>query len=406
MASYHTSFTYLNTNTAKDKNLLIAAFEPDNGPVETFLSMTPVTEDYYDGTKKFDYGAKYDSVAEIKITLVNRNGSDMSLAENRDLLRWLTGVRTNSWLHFYEGEVVRYSFFGRITNVQQQKMDGRVIGLIATFTSIHPWAYSALQVLNFDLDNAGFGIGEDGYIYQNAIIPPFGIDDDGIIYISNGGTDDTFDITEYGIVYKIQDTAVEIDNHTDDLYTYIYLDVEYTNTKLNSEDGTLTIKNIDLNEETSVINIYSGETIALNSGQFITSSRRDIIGDSFNFVWPRLHPGVNRISINGSASGIVTLKYRYPIKVGDCAADIQNIINNPVGCGGSGSYVPPDDPNNNFISGDMIMRIQDGKLQCSVDGVRWTDMIDTIDLAEAIGKHVEIDNEGTLVFGLRKYNKA
>lgn len=399
MSSYHSSFTYLGINSAKDKKLRIASFNPDNGEYDTFLSMTPVTEDYYDGTKKFDYGARFDSAATISITLVKPDGSDFSLAENRDLLRWLTGVRTNSWLDFCIGHnLVMYSFFGRVTDVKQQKLDARIIGLVITFQSIHPWAYSSIIEKQFSIRSDGFKITEDGVVYYNNTRPQFGIDSEsGVVYINNNGKEDTFDITDYGVIYKIQDTVVELDNPSDDLYTYTYLDVEYRNTLDKDITSSLTIKNMDLDEETSIINITQGEIIKLNSGQFIISDKPNkIFGDSFNFVWPRLKPGINKISVNGSGAGEIIFKYRYPIKVGDCAVDIENIINNPVLCdiitnsGGDDSMA------------NMTMRIQDGYLQYSLDGNTWNNAIEISQLAVATGAYITttVDDSGMLEIGV------
>lgn len=400
MSSYHSSFTYLNKNSAIDKKLRIASFSPDNGEYDTFLSMEPVTDDYYDGTKKFDYGARFDSVATIKITLVKPDETDFSVAENRDLLRWLTGVRTNSWLDFYEGNIVKYSFFGRITDVKQQKLDARVVGLVLTFTSVHPWAYSSVQVVSGELSSDGFKVEGNGTIYQNVFNPEFGIDGDGVVYISNNGEPDTFDITDYGVVYKIQDTIVEFDNPTDDLYTYINLDVEYINKSDKNEISSLTIKNLDLDEETSVVNISMGEVVKLNSGQFIISDiPNKIFGDSFNFVWPRLRPGPNQISVNGSGAGFITFKYRYPIKIGDCAVDIENIINNPVLCD-SVEWNEEELEN-------MTMRIQGEYLQYSLDGVTWKNAIKVSELAIAASKYIttEVDSNGILEISSNNSNQ-
>lgn len=332
LSSYHSSFTYLKQNSANDKHLIIATFTPDNGEVDTFLSMTASTDDYYNGTKRFDYGARYDSVATINITLIKPDNSDFSVAENRDVLKWLTGARTNSWLDFYEGDEVKYSFFGRVTDVKQQKLDARVFGIIITFTSVNPWAYSAIQEITYDLVNDGFGIDENGVIYQNETMPYFGIDDKGVLYIDNG-TPDVFDITDYGVIYKVQGNMVQIDNKTDDLYTYINLDIEYVNKQNSDTLSSLTVKNLELDEESSVVGISGGEVITFNSGQFISSNiPGKIFGDNFNFVWPRLQPGINKIAVNGAGEGIITFKYRYPIKIGDCAVDIENILNNPQCC--------------------------------------------------------------------------
>ena len=76
MSSYHDSFTYKKKNSFTDMNLIISSFEPDEGFTETFLSMDPVYEDNFDGTKQYSYGAKYNSKANIAITLVKKDYSD------------------------------------------------------------------------------------------------------------------------------------------------------------------------------------------------------------------------------------------------------------------------------------------------------------------------------------------
>ena len=40
-------------------------------------------------------------------------------------------------------------------------------------------------------------------------------------------------------------------------------------------------------------------------------------------MWPRLAPGVNIFEISGDGVGYVDFIYRYPIKIGDCAIDID-----------------------------------------------------------------------------------
>ena len=335
MSSYHSSFSYLGTNTAKDKNLIIATFEPDDGDHDTFLSMTPSTDEFYNGTKKFDYGAKYDTTAAINITLIKSDGSDFSVAENRDLLRWLTGSRVNSWLDFYEGDEVKYAFLGRVTDVKQRKLDARIIGLVVTFTSVHPWAYSELQTYKFNIGENIIEINNEGYAYMGSddgqldtqFIEFIETDDEGIVYNAY------LNITDDGIVYADDRIKLDIDNQTDDLYTYVYLDTIYKNT-VHADTGTvLTIQNSTSGETTSIEDIFEHEVITLNAGQFITSNQvSKIFGDTFNFHWPRLIPGVNNLIIDGTGKATMEFNFRYPIKIGDCAVDINNIINNPVGC--------------------------------------------------------------------------
>ena len=102
-----------------------------------------------------------------------------------------------------------------------------------------------------------------------------------------------------------------------------------TFTNINSAD--VFIRNTTLGEETSITGLSDGEVVTLNSGQFILSSiPNKIFGTNFNFVWPRLAPGINDFVIGGSGVGSVNFSYRYPIKIGDCAIDIM--LPNSDGC--------------------------------------------------------------------------
>lgn len=340
MSSYHGSFTYKNINSKNDKNLMVVAFDPDNGFSDTFLSMEPIfTESTY-GTQRLDYGARYNSVATFSITVIKDDCSDFTRDENRDLLKWLTGARTNSWLDLYNGEEIDYSFFCRVTNVQQRKIDSRVIGLKIEFTSIHPWAWS--QVKNF-----GCSVGEgsinidknDGTIYKDKngdTYIYYGIDDDGFLYNYSNDDDVTFgvdfSIDDDGFIYS--DSAVtlegdEIYNETDELYSYTYLNMEYQS----QGSSELTILNEILHgdkkteavSKTEIKNIGQSEKITISDNQFIVSDNGRIFGDDFNFVWPRLLPGENKFTISSSGKGLLKFGYRYPIKIGDCAMDILEI---------------------------------------------------------------------------------
>lgn len=330
MSLYYDNFRYLNTNSL-DKGLIVTAFEPDNGFVDSFLSMEPVQEEHYNGTQKFDYGARYNSSAVVNIQVVKSDGTDFSLSDVRDISRWLTGSRINSWLEVgsvrfdYDNDPrVKYAFLGRVTNLQQYKMDGRVVGFKIEFTSISPWAYSRRQdidlvfgenMLTFIEDN-NFVTRGDGTI-KNATI---NINDDGILY-NNASTEESyFLIDDDGVVYVDNVARAYIDNQTDDLYTYIGLDIYYQNVNSN----TLSIINETLGETSAITGMSVGENITLSSQQFIVSDLPNkIFGDDFNFKWPRLAPGINNFIIDGSHQGSVHFSYRYPMKVGDCAMDID-----------------------------------------------------------------------------------
>ena len=52
-----------------------------------------------------------------------------------------------------------------------------------------------------------------------------------------------------------------------------------------------------------------------------SSIENKIFGSSFNFTWLRFAPGNNKLSAKGT--GVLTISYRYPMKVGDCIVDIN-----------------------------------------------------------------------------------
>lgn len=325
MASYHSSFTYLDKNSA-EQGYIIASFEPDVGFKDTFLGMDQVYEDYYDGTKKFLYGTKYNSTAVINITLIKADGTDWTINDNRKVLRWLTGARTASWLDLYQGDQIKYSFLGTVTSPQQYKLDGRVTGVSFEFTSITPWAYSAEQVFDRSIEQTLF-VDTDGALTANEI----SISEDGVLCNSaTPGIGACFCVNDDGIMYVENIIVARIDNETDDLYSYIYLDIEY----LNDTCEHLEIRNETLNETTRIDDLEPKDIIYITNKQFIVAYTQDqitgelvnqnrIFGDSFNFVWPRLTPGVNNFVIEGNGNGTVKFAYRYPMKVGDCAMDIS-----------------------------------------------------------------------------------
>ncbi len=337
MASYHSSFTYLGKNSA-EQGFIIAAFEPDDGFVDTFLGMDQIYEDYYDGTKKFLYGTKYNDTAKITVTLVKYNGADWTINDNRRVLRWLTGTRTASWLDFHQGDEIKYSFLGTVTSSEQYKLDGRVVGISFEFSSITPWAYSAEQVFDRSIAQALL-VDENGVLIKEPA-HEISVSADGILCNSKvPSVGACFCVKDDGTLY-VKDTIVaRIENETDDLYSYIYLDIEY----LNDTCKYLEIKNETLNEITKIENVKPKDIIYITTRQFITAYTKDqltgelvnqhrVFGDDFNFVWPRLVPGINNFVIEGDGNGTVKFSYRYPMKVGDCAMDISTYGGN-VACG-------------------------------------------------------------------------
>ena len=339
MASYHSSFTYNGLNSAKDMGLIIAAFasDTDNGLTDTFLSMDISSDDYYDGTKRYTYNSRYNTQATVTITVVKNNGKDFSLQQVRSCLKWLTGAKTDSWLDMYNGDEIKYYFLGRVTNVQNYKLDARIVGLTITFTSVSPWAYSAPQVFDCSIYQL-IDITEDGALLKGGDdAVPLGTDSEGVLSVSYLDNNNYFNITDEGVVYIDNSYKTVIDNKSDDLYTYIYLDIDY----INESSSFVSIRNITLGEETKVTSIRTNESISISAKQFIISDvPNKIFGDTFNFVWPRLQPGLNDFIVEGDGRGSAKFTYRYPMKVGDCAMDIT--IEGGMDCSGCDEIFPYD----------------------------------------------------------------
>ena len=331
MSSYYTSFNYKGINS-KEKDLVVTHFadSADSGEMETFLNMEPVYTDNAYGTRRLDYGAKYSSVAVFRLTVIKQGGSEFSVVAIRDCLKWLTGSRTNSPLDLVEsvsetfryfsgsteftlsapcykitnvfvngekrtagwvynaqsrqliittnlnsgdnievvGDIIKYSFTGRVTNAWQYKMDARTVGLVLEFTSISPWAYSPPQIITQSVDG-----------------------------------------------YRI----IQIDNQSDDLYEYVYMKTTYEN----KSGDSLIITNETTGEITQIDNLAVNEIVTIDGNQMITSDKPNkIFGNSFNFVFPRLAAGINKLTITGT--GNITFEYIMPLKIGDCAIDINS----------------------------------------------------------------------------------
>ena len=319
MSVYCPSFNYKGINSRR-KNLIVANLDGgDQGETETFLSMEPIYTDVADGSRRLDYGAKFNSVAVPKITVIKQDHSDFSSEEVTDCLRWLTGSRNvasmdmmehfekeytysgsksfsiasdaelvcavyinnkqideSGWSHTVgSGKVnvsasissgssvkieygkTKFSFVGRVTNVWTHKMDSRVIGLIIEFTSISPFAVSPVQK----------------------------------VVKSIGGS-----------------TQITLSNMSDDVDSYVYMKTTFT-----SSGGSLVLTNNATGEKTEIKNLSSGEIVTLHNNQMILSDKPTrVFGDDFNWHFPRLVYGENVFSASGS--GTITFEYTYPIK--------------------------------------------------------------------------------------------
>ena len=273
MSSYHSSFKYLDKKST-DFGWIIEHFDPDNGETESYLTQEQIYTESYNGTKRTLYGTKYSSVANVKITVIKMDGSDFTLQECRDAYKWLTGNPEASWMDLYIGDDPKYRLLCTIQDVKPQKMDARTIGLNIYCESLSPWAYSQPQEKTHSISNDGLN--------------------------------------------------VVIDCPSDDMYTYVHAKTTY----VNGSDKSVVIKNMTTNETTEINNLAANEVITLDGNMLITSDKPNkIFGNSFNFVWPRFKSGTNEFVLSGD--GTICFEYYYPIKMGDCATNI-NITRDPI----------------------------------------------------------------------------
>lgn len=335
MSSYHSSFTYLKQNSSDDFKLLITHFDADSGETDSGLTQEQVYTSSYNGAKRILYGTRWSSVPTVKITVIKQNRSDFTVAECRAIYKWLTGNPIASWLDLYAGDDLKYSFLGTVQDVKPEKLDARTIGMNIYFESLHPWAFSPEQT-----SSTSFGQAldvDEGVLYkmgQNLDVNNAGV-------LSNG-TNATFDISEDGVIYIDNSVEMSIENDSDDLYSCIPLYTKFVN--INSTEFSITNETLyDMTDGadgfTEINNLIAGETIELTAEKMIMSDAPNrIFGDSFNFIWPKLISGVNKIVVSGSGKGEVYFTYRNIIKIGDCAIDVFTSDNDDCDCSDNTTY--------------------------------------------------------------------
>lgn len=292
MSFYYASFTHLGQNSSDiGWNVVHFDGDSDNGEVDSFLSTSTVGTDMYNGTKRLMYGSKYDNSATIKITVIKRDGTDFTIHDNRKAMKWLTGAQQNSWMYVYignedrkaeehPGDNARFRLLGHVQDVKQYKLDAGIWGLCIYYELASPWAFSPLQVVSQDVE---------------------------------------------GIA------TININNGSDDQYTYTPCNITYTNT---SGDSLVITNNTTGDVPTEVLDIAANETIYIKDNFMITSDKPSrVFGNSFNFAFPRLKSGDNEIVVTGI--GNIIFEYYYCIKLGDCCTEV-NAVSDPI-CDEEGS---------------------------------------------------------------------
>ena len=145
---------------------------------------------------------------------------------------------------------------------------------------------------------------ENDFIYQEINLPD-NYSDIFMEYLVGDGTKTTFE----NVVLSSQDFVVQINGKK--TYGYSY------------DKSEQTLSFVAAPEQGAEIEIFCN---IYTFGQNLNK----IFGDDFNFIWPQLQPGMNQFYIDGTGEGYVEFSYRYPIKIGDCAIDVDSFYTNPV----------------------------------------------------------------------------
>ena len=280
MSVYHPIIRFKD-KTNFDYELSVQHFDADLGEVDSYLTMEPIYTDTFDGELRNDFGAKYTDVARPVVTFVESDGSDITPYKVRSVLRWLTGAKDVSFMDICDEDGISVcAYIGRFTDVKLQKIDARVVGIVAYFTSISPFAYSDIKEVKFT-------------------------------------------VTETG-------TDFAIDNDTDDIYNPLYPSIVFTNRQGADEDKVmLSLQNKTMSNETIFKNLQTNETVTIDTNFVVYSDNTArIFNNDFNFEFPILAPGTNDFSAVGD--GELLIRFRYPMKLADGLLNAYDIHGGPV----------------------------------------------------------------------------
>ena len=267
MSVYHPIIRF-KEKTNYDYELSVAHFDADSGQVDSYLTMEPIYTETFDGALRNDFGAKYTDVARPVVTFVEADGSDISPYKTRTILRWLTGAKDTSFMDICdENGLSVAAYIGRFTDIKLQKIDARVVGIVAYFTSISPFAYSDIKEVKFTINPEG--------------------------------------------------TEFSIDNDSDDLYNPLYPSIVFTNRQGSDEDKVmLSLQNKTMSNETIFKNLKTNETVTIGTNFVVYSDNTArIFNDDFNYTFPVLQNGTN--DFNAVGDGELLIRFRYPMKLAD-----------------------------------------------------------------------------------------
>ena len=149
ISPYKIKWNEQSSNTLPFDIITQCSFDGDSGDSETFLGREAVISETYNGAIKRGSTYKWNESFAPTITIIKKDFSDFTRDENRKILSWLTSKQTPGFLDVYadDSNVIEYSILGNFTSVSQYKLgNSRVVGYIAQFESLMPWALSPMQI--------------------------------------------------------------------------------------------------------------------------------------------------------------------------------------------------------------------------------------------------------------------
>ena len=302
------------------------AFDGDQGTVETHLSREAVASETYNGALKRTHGYKWGETFTFSVTLIKQDYSDFTDQENRAILKWLTSSPNASFVDIYkdDSEVIAWSALGNWIDISSYKLgNGRVVGYVAEWESVTPWAFSPLKTVSKDVSNpadAVIVIDIETDEPQLPIYPRITIKQDSItsvVEIAHAMTD--ADVWTDGTVFY--DTVGKkyywVDNkgvkHISDTN-----DSKFETTSTSIANLYVDNKKVIHTFNTVIKNNIKGEAIVLDGANRVVSSSRvngRLFGDDFDWNWIPLREGTNTLSF--VSNGTVKIEWREPIKCGE-----------------------------------------------------------------------------------------
>jgi hypothetical protein len=346
------------------------AFDSDDGNTETHLSREAVVSETYNGSLKRVSGYKWNESFTFQLTLIKNDFGNFTSEENRKILKWLTGRQNAGFINIYkdDSEVVEFAALGNFINVSSYKLgNGRVVGYVADWESITPYAFSDLYTvtktitsptdnkitINIDTDDNSpvyprITVREKGIIVPIAAGTTFNVYSDMVpntIYYNGTNyywkSDETAFVTgvtepNYGWPKVQRDTVYSENDEIKEETVYYYTsDQKYrwidpytfksstTNPDLATTSVRITNKhtdafaNVKTYSSTIVKNNGPTETVVIDgANQIISSSSKRIFGDDFvNWKWLELYDGKNEITVEGNCD--IEFVYREIRKIGE-----------------------------------------------------------------------------------------